>query len=73
MKIIEQENKIRCDVAGCKNLASFSLVGDGGNKSQYINVCKDCLQEIYKQSAKLLVPKSPTNMFNKPIYKGGYR
>ncbi len=73
MKIVEQENKVRCDVAGCKNLAEYSIVGEGGNKSQYINVCKDCLQEIHRECSKIFVPKSPTNIFNKPIYKGGFR
>ncbi len=73
MKIIEQVNKVRCDVAGCKNLADYSIVGEGGSKSQYINVCKDCLQELHSESGKILVPKSPTNIFNKPMYKGGYR
>lgn len=65
MKIEQIGYKCKCDMPGCKNLSSFALVNKRFLSSQNINMCKDCMQELYKNLAKIIVPKSPKNIMNK--------
>lgn len=47
MKIIIQTNRIRCDVGNCRNIADYSLTPEGVPTWRYINICKDCMQQLY--------------------------
>ena len=57
MKVIIQTTKIRCDVGNCKNLASFSVAPDGVGAGQYINLCEECMRQLYGEIALALAPK----------------
>lgn len=65
MKIIVQTNKIKCDMGICKNKADYSVVPDGAEQNQYINICSDCMQKLHSACAKILVPKSPKNIYTR--------
>lgn len=73
MKIIEQKKKVKCDMSGCKNTADYSVYRDGISPDRYLNLCKDCLQAIYEQASSVFVPKSPKNILQKDLGKGGWR
>ena len=57
MKVIIQTNKIRCDVGNCRNLARYSVAPDGVGAGQYINLCEDCMRQLYGEIALALAPK----------------
>lgn len=57
MKVIIQTNKIRCDVGNCRNLARFSVAPDGVGTGQYINLCEECMRQLYGEIALALAPK----------------
>ena len=57
MKVIIQTNKIRCDVGNCKNLARYSVAPDGVGAGQYINLCEDCMRQLYGEIGLALTPK----------------
>ena len=56
MKVIIQKNKIRCDVGNCRNLAKFSVTPDGVGAGQYINLCEECMRQLYGEIGTLLAP-----------------
>lgn len=70
MQIFECKHKTKCDFAGCKNIADFSLV-KGGLLRRDICLCKECLNEIYEIVAKTKVPKAIESPFklNKRLKK----
>ena len=57
MKVIIQTNKIRCDVGNCLNLARYSVAPDGVGAGQYINLCEECMRQLYGEIALALAPK----------------
>lgn len=57
MKVIIQTNKIRCDVGNCRNLASFSVAPDGVGAGQYINLCEECMRQLYGEIGLALTPR----------------
>ncbi|MDD7351482.1 MAG: hypothetical protein PUG90_04825 [Clostridia bacterium] len=73
MKIIEQKKKVKCDMSGCKNTADYSVFKEGNSPDKYLNLCKECLQAIYEQASSVFVPKSPKNILQKDLGKGGWR
>ena len=67
MKLAEVNLKIRCDIPNCKNMSSYKLIKPGFLKNAGLFLCKDCIKEMYEALGLHIVPKSPTNMFNKKI------
>ena len=57
MKVIIQTNKIRCDVGNCRSLARYSVAPDGVGAGQYINLCEECMRQLYGEIALVLAPK----------------
>lgn len=70
MKVRKLEVKTKCEMPMCKNLASFQFVADGGDSRNSLNLCEDCVREIYGQIGKLITPKSPKNILNKKDCRG---
>lgn len=70
MQIYESRYKVKCDFAGCRNVADYTLVKDGVFKRD-ICLCKECLDEIYEATAKVKVPKAIESPFklNKRLKK----
>ena len=56
MKVIIQTNKIKCDVGKCRNLAKFSVAPEGVGAGQYINLCEECMRQLYGEMGILLTP-----------------
>ncbi|MDE7190947.1 MAG: hypothetical protein K2O35_00510 [Clostridia bacterium] len=57
MKVIIQTNKIKCDVGNCRNLAKYSVAPEGVGAGQYINLCEECMRELYGEIGLLIAPK----------------
>ncbi len=70
MEIYECTHKVKCDFAGCKNIAAYTLVKGGVIKRDFC-FCKDCMNEMYACIARILVPKAVTSPFklNKRLRK----
>lgn len=64
MEIKTTNYKIKCDIAGCKNLAKYSIQNRGFIMDNSIYLCQDCADNLYKKLGQVLVPKSPINMLN---------
>ena len=48
MEIKKTNVKIKCDMAGCKNIADYCI--ENSENSRYnFNVCTTCLKELHKQ------------------------
>ena len=64
MKIEKCEKKIKCDFYGCKNYAEFSVQTNKffANKMHF---CKECLNGLYLEIGKNLVPKAIKTPFKK--------
>ncbi len=65
MKLEQVTYKIKCDMPGCRNLSSYALTNRKFLRSTNIHMCTDCMKELYKSMAKVIVPKSPKNILNK--------
>lgn len=64
MKLIHQTRRIKCDVGGCRSLADYSVIKEGGSPRNQINLCKECMREMYALFAKESVPESPANILS---------
>ncbi len=64
MKIEEITYKICCDMPGCENLAKYSLFNTKSKGDACINMCADCVRQLYENIGAFLVPKSPKNILN---------
>ncbi|MDE6869924.1 MAG: hypothetical protein K2O31_04485 [Clostridia bacterium] len=61
MKVIIQTNKIKCDVGNCRNLAKYSVAPEGVGAGQYINLCEECMRQLYGEIGLLITPKRKRN------------
>ncbi|MDE6210375.1 MAG: hypothetical protein K2K85_00195 [Clostridia bacterium] len=61
MKVIIQTNKIKCDVGNCRNLAKYSVAPEGVGAGQYINLCEECMRQLYGEIGLLIAPKRKRN------------
>lgn len=64
MEIKKINSKIKCDLLGCKNLATYTVVNEDGTKYNF-NLCEQCLKNLHKQFSKILTPKSIKNIYQK--------
>lgn len=69
MQVNKLSVKTKCEMPMCKNYAAYQFVADGGDKRNSLNLCEDCIKELYGQIGKILTPKSPKNMLNKKSTK----
>ena len=66
MKIKKLENiKVKCDFAGCNNMADYSIDLKRGIFGGTTDICKICLEELYALVGGQLVPTSPMNIIRK--------
>ena len=66
MLVEKIKNKIKCDASGCENLSVFQIVNKRFVFDGSVYLCEKCLNELYGELGKHVVPKSV-----KPIYKKG--
>ena len=64
MEIEKCQKKIKCDFNGCKNMAEFSISTKKVFSSK-MHFCKECLNGLYLEIGKKLVPKAPKTPFKK--------
>lgn len=56
---------IRCDIGMCPNQAKYGIENKGKVLRRQLNLCEDCIIELYECLGKLLTPKSPNNVINR--------
>lgn len=69
MQVQKLNVKTKCEMPLCKNDATYQFSVQGGDKRNSLNLCEDCVRELYGQIGKLITPKSPRNMLNKKSVK----
>lgn len=65
MEIKTTVYKVKCDVAGCKNHASYFIENKGFLLDRSIYLCENCIKEIYNWYSQKVTPKGISNMLNK--------
>ena len=66
MLIETTRTKVKCDASGCENLCDFQIVNKRFVFDGSVYLCNNCLNELYGEIGKFMVPKNV-----KPIYKKG--
>lgn len=66
MLIETTKTKVKCDASGCDNLCDFQIVNKRFVFDGSVYLCNNCLNELYGEIGKFMVPKNV-----KPIYKKG--
>ncbi len=64
MQVAKLSVKTKCEMPLCKNNAAYQFCADNGDKLNSLNLCEDCVKELYRQIGKLLTPKSPKNILS---------
>ena len=62
MEILECKHLTKCDFYGCKNLAKYCFTTKGIIKRD-LCFCEDCLNGMYKEIAKMQIPKGIESPF----------
>lgn len=57
MKIVKIMYKTKCDIPGCKNLASNSIC-DEVDSNKKLSLCDECFNSLYQAISKVVTPKS---------------
>ena len=58
MELIENKCKIGCEMGACKNRATKTIKFGRVGINSRLNVCDDCLKELYSLIGACYVPKS---------------
>jgi hypothetical protein len=58
MKVIKINNKIRCELGVCNNLATYALTMSRTGIRSRIYLCEDCLKRIYAEAKAVLSEKT---------------
>lgn len=58
MTLQKQKSRVRCDMGLCKNRADYVIKLNRMGIKSTINVCSDCLNELYSLIGGEIVPKS---------------
>ena len=66
MNIEQTKVKIRCSVSGCNEQSKYTIVNKKFVFDGSVYLCENCINELYGEIGKLMVPKNV-----KPIYKKG--
>lgn len=72
MKVIKINNKIRCELGVCNNLATYALTMSRTGIRSRIYLCEDCLKRIYAEAKAVLsekteAAKSPEKAAKSPV------
>ena len=66
MLVEKTKTKVKCDASGCENKSEYSIVNKRFVFDGSVYLCERCLNELYGEIGKYIVPKNI-----KPIYKKG--
>lgn len=65
--LVEKTNcKVKCDASGCGQVCAYQIVNKRFVFDGSVYLCEKCLNELYGEIGRYIVPKSL-----KPIYKKG--
>ena len=65
MEISKFEENACCDVVDCKSLSSHKICGLGTTK-KVLHLCETCLNKLYREIGKIVVPRAVENQFKNP-------
>ena len=60
--ITKAKRKIKCNQ--CGNDEAYTISVKKIKSTTKINLCKECLTDLYFEVAKIITPKSPRNILN---------
>lgn len=66
MVVEKSKAKVKCDGSGCNNVCNYAIVNKRFVFDGNVYLCERCMNELYGEIGKYMVPKSV-----KPIYKKG--
>lgn len=72
MQITKANVKIKCDMAGCRNLADYCVVNSDNSRYNF-NICEQCLKDLHKEFSKVLTPKSIKSIYQKGDINGQHK
>ena len=61
--IKKAKRKIKCNICGYDE--TYTIEVKKLKSTTKINLCKECLTDLYFEVAKIITPKSPRNILNK--------
>lgn len=64
MRIVKLKNENRCEMPLCGNLTYYAIVSNG-MRGKSIPVCRNCIERLYEECGKLIVPKGLENMIER--------
>ena len=64
MKLNKIERRVKCDVGGCKNLATYEVVHPHSSGRNRLYMCRECMLEMYKLFGSEIIPESPKTVFS---------
>lgn len=73
MEIIKQNCKCKCDINNCRKSADYYITDEGVMPMRRINICADCMAELYREFGKIIKPFACDNRnvkenYGKPNY-----
>lgn len=55
MELSENAVEIVCDVAGCGNLAKYTIKMENLGIYENVNICGECLMSLYREISKVIL------------------
>jgi len=67
MKVLVEKTKtkIKCDVSSCENVSSYQIVNKRFVFDGSVYLCERCLNDLYGEIGKYVVPKSLKSIYKK--------
>ena len=66
MIVERSKTKVKCDASGCNGKSDYTIVNKKFVFDGNVYLCESCLNDLYKEIGKFVVPKNI-----KPVYKKG--
>lgn len=64
--LVEKTNaKIKCDASGCNNKCCYAIVNKKFVFDGNVYLCENCLNELYGEIGKYIVPKNIKSIYKK--------
>ena len=61
MELVRARFRIRCEMAGCKKASEYAVKTPRFGARASLNICSDCMKELYELIGKEVVPKPIEN------------
>ena len=67
MQLAKISQVVKCDIGICVRTADWTLVTPATMVEHRLNMCEQCMKELYNAIGTVIVPKSPRNMLGGKI------